>query len=339
MKRRSVASLLVPAGLALLVTACGTTDESGDARDAEVRDVTSAECAGVTTSSGPVTVTDSFGRQVTLDQPARRVAVLEWQQVEDVLSLCVVPVGVADIEGYGLWNTAETLPEGVTDLGGRAEPNLDALYATNPDLVIAEATSATDEIITTLEQRDVPVLAIKGADVADPVKNMLDTFSLIGETLGRTERATQVTGEFEVHLAEAKQKITATGTTEFVYFDGWIQGGNVSLRPFGQGSLVGELGEALGLTNAWTGEVDEAYGLGQTDIEGMTAVGSANLFYTGTEDPDADVIGELEKNPIWQSLPAVSEGRARAFPPGIWTFGGPRSSQQVIDAYVDLLTS
>ena len=33
---------------------------------------------------------------------------------------------------------------------------------------------------------------------------------------------------------------------------------------------MGELGEELGLTNAWTGEVDAAYGLGQTDIEGMT---------------------------------------------------------------------
>ena len=45
-------------------------------------------------------LTDAFGRTVELDQPAERVAVLEWQQIEDVLTLCVTPVAVADVEGY-----------------------------------------------------------------------------------------------------------------------------------------------------------------------------------------------------------------------------------------------
>ncbi len=123
-----------------------------------------------------------------------------------------------------------------------------------------------------------------------------------------------------------------------MWFDGWIQGGNVAIRPFGQGSLMGELGEELGLTNAWKGEVDPAYGLGQTDIEGMSAVGDATFFYTGTTDPAGDVNAELAENRVWKQIPAVEEGRSHAFPEGIWTFGGPRSAQQVIDAYVDLLT-
>ena len=68
-------------------------------------------------------------------------------------------------------------------------------------------------------------------------------------------------------------------TTEFVYFDGYVQGGNVALRPFGQGSLMGELGEELGLTNAWTCEVDPAYGLGTTDIEGSYVRGAHGPGY------------------------------------------------------------
>jgi ABC-type Fe3+-hydroxamate transport system substrate-binding protein len=339
MKRRTVAAVLGTAALALLVGACGTTDEDDGEQAAAAASTAGGECAGAETSTGPVTLTDSYGRTVELDAPAERVAVLEWQQIEDVLTLCATPVAVADVEGYSLWDTAEELPDGVTDVGGRSEPNLDALFATNPDLVIVEAYSATDEIIKTLEKRGVPVLATKGADVADPVQTMLATFSLIGEALGRGERAAEVVEEFEAHLAEAKAEVADAEAGAFVYFDGWVQGGNVSIRPFGQGSLMGELGEALGMSNAWTGEVDEAYGLGQTDIEGMTDVGDATLFYTGTVDPESDVVAELEKNSIWRSLPAVEEGRAHAFPAGIWTFGGPRSAQQVIDAYVDLLTS
>ncbi|PWN01387.1 Fe3+-hydroxamate ABC transporter [Nocardioides silvaticus] len=340
MKTRSIAAALT-APLALLLVACGTSDtDSGDDEAPKAND--SADCADDTTATaeGPVSLTDSYGRTVELDQPAERVAVLEWQQTEDLLTLCLTPVAVADAEGFATWDTAEELPEDVTDVGTRGEPNLETLFGTNPDLVIVEAYTAEDEIIKQLEEYDVPVLATKGADAADPVQNMLDTFDLIAEATGRQERAELVTEQFETSLAEAKQAIEDAdiATDSFVYFDGWIQGGNVAIRPFGQGSLMGELGEELGLTNAWEGEVDPAYGLGQTDIEGMSEVGDATFFYTGTTDPAGDVNAELAKNRVWNEIPAVAEGRAYAFPSGIWTFGGPRSAEQVIDAYVDLLT-
>jgi iron complex transport system substrate-binding protein len=341
MSLRTTASLL---GAALIIplalAGCGTTDP-GAAASSAPSEAASGDCADVTTETGAVSLTDSFGRTVELDKPAERVAVLEWQQTEDLLTLCVNPVAVADVEGYSTWDSAEELPEGVTDVGTRGEPNLDALYATEPDLVIIEAYTPDDEIIAKLEAYDVPVLATKGADAADPIKNMFATFDLIAQATGRTERAEAVTDEFEQHLADARTAISeaAPEHTDFVYFDGWIDGGNVTLRPFGQGSLIGELGEELGLTNVWAGEVDPAYGLGQSDIEGMTAVGDATLLYTGTPDPDGDWTKELDKNDVWANLPAVTEDRSHAFPPAIWTFGGPRSAEQVVDAYVDVFTN
>ncbi|MET0863166.1 MAG: iron-siderophore ABC transporter substrate-binding protein [Nakamurella sp.] len=355
MKTRTTATIIGSALLALLA-GCGTTQPAASGTTTAVEATSSGSaspaadeastggtsCAqdSTTTSTGPVSLTDGFGRSVELSKPAERVAVLEWQQMEDVLTLCVDPVAVADAEGFARWDTAETLPTGVADVGTRGEPNLDALFATNPDLVIIEAYTPDDEIIAQLAAYGIPVLATKGADAADPIGQMKDTFTLIAEATGRQERAQVVVDEFTESLAAAKAAVAEgdAGTTKFVYFDGWVEGGNVSIRPFGQGSLIGELGEELGLTNAWTGEVDPAYGLGQTDIEGMTTVGDATFFYTGTEDPDSDVMGELAKNEIWKALPAVVEGNTHAFPPGIWTFGGPRSSQQVLDAYTAQLT-
>lgn len=337
--------------LATLLAACGTTGSDGagggttapgNGNSAASSSSRGCEDDDTPTSIEPVSLTDSFGRSVELDQPAERVAVLEWQQVEDVLTLCLTPVAVADAAGYSTWVTAEALPDGVEDVGGRGEPNLDAIFATDPDLVIVEAYAPDDEIISQLEGYGVPVLATSGADAADPIQHMVDLFGLIAEATGRTARADAVIAEFEASLAEAEAAIADVelDTTDFVYLDGYIEGGNVALRPFGQGSLVGELGERLGLTNAWTGEVDEAYGLGQTDIEGISEVGYATFFYTGTDDPESeDVIAALQDNPIWSSLTAVTEDRTHAFPTGVWTFGGPRSSQQVLDAYVDVLTS
>jgi iron complex transport system substrate-binding protein len=170
---------------------------------------------------------------------------------------------------------------------------------------------------------------------------MLSTFDLIAEATGRTERADVVKDEFEQKLDDAKAQVADAELegAPFVFFDGWVDGGNVSLRPFGQGSLIGELGEELGLKNAWTGEVDAAYGLGQTDIEGMTTIGDAMLLHTGTTDPDSESFVEAAaKNPAWASIPAVKNDDVHAFPAGIWTFGGPRSAEQIIDAYVDVIT-
>jgi len=339
--RKPLAVLSLLAATTLALAGCGTTSVAAPTDSAAP--AASAECANDTTATatGPVSVTDAIGRTVKLDKPAARVAVLEWQQVEDALSLCVTPVAVADAAGYRQWDKAETLPEGVKDVGTRQEPNLDALFQTKPDLVVVEAQTRDDAIIGQLEKYGVPVLVTIGADAKDPVKQLLATFDLIAQATGRTERAEVVAAGMKNHLEEAKKALAAAKpeSTDFVYFDGWVDGGTVSLRPFGTGSLIGAIGGELGLTNVWKGETDPAYGLGSTDIEGMTTVGSATLLHTGTDDPHSDsFITAAEKNPAWASIPAVKEKRIHAFPTGIWTFGGPRSAVKIADAYVAAFT-
>ncbi|MEU8660595.1 iron-siderophore ABC transporter substrate-binding protein [Actinoplanes philippinensis] len=331
------------------VAACGTTKVDTPAAGAPSAPA-SQTCANDTTktATGPVSITDGVGRRVELAKPAQRVAVLEWQQTEDLLTLCLTPVAVADPKGYGTYVKAETLPASVVDAGQRGEPDLDAIYAQNPDLIVVEAFKADDEIITKLEKRGVPVLATVGADAGGQIANMKKVFSMIGKATGRTERADIVLEQFDEHLAAAKQKVAAATVTakDFLFFDGWIEGGNVVIRPYGKGALFTELGEQLGLTAAWTdsinatygsGGVDPAYGLAQTDIEGLTAVGSATLFYSDDATPDSYVT-ELRKSPIWTALPSVKDGRAYAFPAGVWGAGGPLSNEQAIDAYVTILT-
>jgi ferric hydroxamate transport system substrate-binding protein len=344
---RPLAATVVAGLAALALTACGTTDVSAGT-GAAADPVSTQGCDDVATDDGPVSLTDSLGRTVELDQPAERVVVLEWQQTEDLLSLCVTPVGAASTKDYTTYVSAEPLPDGVTDVGERGEPDLDTLYGLDPDLIVIEGYSKDDELLKKLEERDVPVLATIGADGSGQIANMKEVFSMIGEATGRTERADAVLAEFDEHLADAKAEVADAdlATTDFVFFDGWIEGGNVVIRPYGEGALFTELGEELGLTGAWTDEVndsygsggvDPAYGLGQTDIEGLTAVGDANLIYSNDGTPDSYVT-ELDKNSIWKSLPAVEEGRAYEFPPGVWGAGGPRSGEQAIDAFVDVIT-
>ncbi|MFD7069717.1 iron-siderophore ABC transporter substrate-binding protein [Streptomyces sp. NPDC059913] len=350
--RRLAASAATGLAVVLSATACGTTsvDTADQAAGATPPGSPgSKSCADdrTATSTGPVSFKDGVGRQVTLDKPAERIAVLEWQQIEDALTLCVTPVAVSDAKGYRTWVSAEKLPGKVTDIGTREEPDLDTLAAAKPDLVVVEAFKADDEIVKKLEKRGVPVMVTKGADPADPIGNMRNVFGMIGKATGRTERSDQVLKEFDEHLATAKQKVADADlpTKDFLFFDGWLQGGNLTVRPYGKGALFTAIGEELGMTPAWTdavdkahgnGGVDPSYGLAQTDVEGLTAVGKANLFYANDEGAGG-YVAALAKNPIWKSIPAVKEGRAHAFPARVWGAGGPRSCAQAIDAYVDVL--
>lgn len=326
--RLAVAGLLT----ALALTACGETEPSTSEQEA---DRTEEASAAGTPSAGPITLTDADGRTVELDAPAQDVVVLEWQQIEDVLTLGVTPVGAADPAGYNTWDTAEELPDADDlDVGMRGSVNKNAVLGKDPDLIIVE--QGPD--LATFEDTGIPVLVTAGADAADPIGQMKETFTLIAQALGKEAEAETVLADFDAALEEARTAVeeAAPETTRFVYADAYVVGSTLSIRPFGQGSFMGELGEELGLENAWTGEVDDVYGLGQTDVEGLTAVEDAELFYTGTESDTW--LTALEDNNLWSGSDFVTEDRVNAFPTGIWTFGGPRSGEQILDAYVDALS-
>lgn len=338
------------AALALLfsATACGTTDVSSSAAEKSPA-AASATCADDTTatSTDPVSMTDDLGRTLELEKPAERVVVLEWQEIEDALTLCVTPVGVASPEGYSTYVTAEKLPEGVASVGERGEPDLDSIYALNPDLIIVDAFSEEDPVVAQLDKGDVPVLVVKGNDSSDPIGNMKSVFSQVAKATGRTERATAVLNEFDAHLAQKKQEVAdvKVATSDFLFFDGWVDGSNLTIRPYTDGALFTELGKELGLTPVWNDEINKSfgsggvnkeYGLAQTDVEGLAGVGEANLFYSN--DAGTGWTTELQSSEIWKNLTAVKEGRTFQFP-NVWGAGGPKSTSQAVDAFTDALTS
>lgn len=328
--RRSRRNLgaIAPVGIlaALVLTACGTTEDSGD-----------DDPMSTSTSSGPVTVTDSRGEEVVLeDGPADDVVALEWMEAENLVTLGVMPVGVADVEGYGTWVTAGELDETVTDVGTRAEPSIDSIVALEPDLIIMEAgRGITPEDL----EEYAPVMVVQGSDASNNLEQMKTNFTMIAEAVGKTAEAEAILSDFDAALADGAAALEEAGVagTAFAMADGWTDGGTVSIRMFGKGSLFSDIAEAMGLENAWTAEVDPEWGLGQTDVEGLTAIGDAEFFYHAAGEDNWPET--LESNAIWNDLPFVQNEQVNALEPGTWTFGGPASSQQFIDQVVAALAS
>ncbi|MCA1673060.1 MAG: ABC transporter substrate-binding protein, partial [Actinobacteria bacterium] len=115
---------VLAATAALVISGCGTTETPageapGGGGDEQIR------------------VTDTRGKEIVLDAPASKVVGLEWNVVEHLVSLGVMPVGVADVKGYSAWVKAEPLDDTVTDVGVRGEPSIDSIAALAPDLVIS----------------------------------------------------------------------------------------------------------------------------------------------------------------------------------------------------------
>lgn len=291
------------------------------------------------TPQGPaaITLTDSRGKAIELAAPASKVVALEWNAVENLVSLGVMPVGVADPAGYGLYVKAAPLSN-VVDVGMRGEPSVDAIAGLAPDLVVV-TNDLADSAIAQIE-RFAPVLVLRGADASDNIGQMKRNLQAIATATGRETKAAELIAAFDAKVDEGRAALTAAGLAGagFAFSDAWANAGQVYIRPYFKGALLSAVAEELGLVNVWEGEGDENYGLGSTDVEGLTTLpADVRFLYLGAEEQDA-YANELSTNPIWTSLPFVTSGHVYRLPNGIWPFGGPVSMIDYIDAVIDLLT-
>ncbi len=318
MNKRTIALSITAAATAVMLVGCGTTESAAPAASG---------------GDAAITVTDDRGQAIALDAPASRVVALEWNTAENLVALGVMPVGVADVEGYDTWVKAEKLDDSVTDVGQRGEPSIDAIAGLAPDLVLT-TTDLSEAAIAQIEEF-APVLVVRGANASDAIGQMEKNLDNIATATGTEAAAAELLESFDAKVADGKAAVEAAGLTgtEFFMSDAWASGGQVSIRPYARGALLSDITEELGMVNAWTGEGDADYGLGSTDVEGLTVLGDVNFFYIAT--PDMDVYqNELATNAVWTSLPFVQSGKVHRLADGIWMFGGPSSMNDYIDAVI-----
>lgn len=311
---------------ALALAACGTTEAPVESADAGA-------------SAEAVTVTDARDQQVEIPAGVEDVVALEWVAVEHLQTVGIVPVGVADAAGYEDWaGTGAPLEGETTDVGTRTEPSIDAIAGLAPDLIIAVA--GRDAGAYTDLEAIAPVVVLQAADAAAPLETMYDDLRLVGEATGALEAAEAAIAGFEERLAEMTAAVDEAGLagTPIAHMDGYENGGQVEIRPYAEGALLPAAFEAIGFENAWPGEGDEQYGLGITDVEGLTVLpDDAHIVYMTVGDRDV-FTQDLADNAIWSGLPTVQAGRVHRLPDGIWLFGGIDSMTAYLDALVSALS-
>lgn len=323
-KRTLLAGVAVLSALAL--AACGTTEPAG-------------ETPGAEPSGSAVTVTDARGVEVEIPAGVSDVVALEWVAIEHLQTVGIVPVGVADAAGYADWaGTGAPLEGEPTDVGTRVEPSIDAIAGLAPDLIVAVA-GRDDAAYADLEAI-APVLVLQGADAADPIGTMYDDLRLVGEATGALESAETAITEYEAHIEEVSTAVEEAGLEglPLAHMDGYENAGQVEIRPYAEGALLPAVFESIGFTNAWPGEGDPQYGLGVTDVEGLTELpADAHILYMTVGERDV-FTQQLATNEIWTGLPAVETGNVHRLPDGIWLFGGVDSMAAYADAVLAALS-
>lgn len=248
-----------------------------------------------------VTFTDDLGREVTVEQP-QRVAVL-LGSFADIWCLA----GGKDTlvaAAHDSWTSFDLgLGPEVTDLGAVKEPNLELLLAAQPDLVIASSNTGEQvDLLNAMESSGLQVAYFKVARFEDYLR-MLEVCTRL---TGAEENYQRYGLDLEEQRRAAMER--ADGSRPTVLY---VRATGSSCKV--KNSRDSVLGEMLADMDCVNVADSESSLLEQLSMEAILAADPQHIFVVlqGADPTDAQETLErtLLRDPAWQSLTAVKEGR------------------------------
>ena len=253
-----------------------------------------AACCLLAGAAQAITITDDRGRQLHFDEPPRRIVSLLPSLTESVCELqhCDRIVGV---DRYSNWPASiQRLPQ----VGGGLDPNIEAVVALRPDVVLLSVSSRVSD---RLEALGVKVVALEPKSHAD-VRRVL---RVVGDLLAvpHAQGADRVWRVIDAAVQAAAQSLPERARGTRVYFE-------VSRGPYAAGasSFIGETLVRLGVRNVVPPELGPFPRL--------------NPEFVLRARPDVIMVANRSMQPMvlypgWQNMAAVKEGRMCEFGPEV----------------------
>ena len=255
---------------------------------------------------------------------ARRVVSLDLMLTEQLLTLGVPPLAVANIPLYERLVAVPALPSGVEDVGPQQEPNRELMQYLQPDLIVGLSWQAFRQQALA---RIAPVAFLPPPGrTGAPVEGVQDLLADLGRRTGREQAAETANASLRARLAEARARLVPH-VSRPVYFVRFLEDGRHA-AVFGTRSLIGDVAARIGLANAWTGR-GNASGVATIGIADLAEVPQAGLIHFDRGAETARALARLNDSPFWQALPLVRAGRVVAMPV-IYPSGGVASALRLI---------
>ncbi|MEV0635378.1 iron-siderophore ABC transporter substrate-binding protein [Streptomyces sp. NPDC050619] len=270
----------------------------------------------------PRTVTHFKGR-TTIEAEPEKIAVLSTGQLDDLLSLGIVPTATTRADNAGLVPDylADAFPKdkaglaGMTDAGTRQAPNLESLAAAKPDLILAN--DSLGDLYPKLS-KIAPTVITAGNGI-----NWKRDLLLVGEAVGKGAAAQGLLDGI-VEDAQAKGKALAGDpAVSMVRFT------PDRTRMFGVSSFTGSIAVDMGLQRPKSQQFNAI----SEDI-GPESVDTADgdwIFYSVQGDAGKTDAASVVAGPLWKSMKAVEAGHAVKVDDDPWYLNaGPTAARLVI---------
>lgn len=145
-------------------------------------------------------ITDS---QPLLTKPAKRIVVLEFSLLDDLLQLGVKPIGLASSRVDEGTNPPFLMPEinDIIDVGTRQQPNLEKIMSLKPDLIVADTTLQAE--IYPLLKQIAPTIMLNGL-LGDP-NVQIQNLKILSQATGTQDKVDALSERLLVKYAAAKK--------------------------------------------------------------------------------------------------------------------------------------
>jgi ferric hydroxamate transport system substrate-binding protein len=241
-----------------------------------------------------------------------RAAILDWGLTTSVLSLGIVPAGIAEIELYHRWADDFPIPASVQDVGLRTEPNLEVLAALKPDAIL---TTPFSESVRPMLERIAPTRSFATYTPAgQPLNRSMQVLREVAAVLKAEQQAENVIARVEETFASLRRSLEGRSVPPLL-LAGFMDSRHT--RIYGQESLFGNVLDRLGLQNAWKIPTN-FWGFSLVGTHELAPYPDAKLF--AIEPIPADAPLSRSGSGLWQSLPFVRAGRVATLPT-CWAFG------------------
>lgn len=255
------------------------------------------------------TVKHAMGETKVKGQPSR-VVVLDIPPADAALALGVKPVGVVSVyqDGSQPSYLAKAL-EGVENVGGVAQPNLERIAALKPDLILSESIRHA-KIYPQLSQI-APTVFVE--DAGPSFKQNLEVFA---DALGRSAEATKLLDEYKGKIA-ALQKGAAQPVGGIQVSLARAMPGEV--RMYQKGSFPGSVLSDVGVARPSAQQADKVFKAvtpeSVADLDG-------DVLMVSTFGPDDTAMRQLQATPSWNGLNVVQRKGIQNVQDDYWFLGG-----------------
>ncbi len=317
--------------LALLLTACGSGSNEGKnesspstipaaSPSSSPTEAQSAPPASEDKGAFPVTITHMKG-EYTLEKKPEVIAVLDTKFVDQLIALNEQPAGSVTAAG-----SDTDFPEYLSDrlenvkvLGTRDEPNLEALVALGPDLILM--TDFQEKVYDSVS-KIAPTL------VLDFYEDWRATLETMGKITGKQAEAQTVQQAYEEKTAKLKQQLAdKLGDDTVALIRPRTEGIRVHTSQHRTGSILyTDLG--LKVPESVAAVDDTAY---EISLEAVPEIGADHYFLL-SDAMFAEAVKELESTKVWSSLELVKSNRVYRIDSTLWiAYYGPIANNLIVD--------